>query len=228
VAEEMFGAGPPPRRDTPRAGPETAGLFSRPELEAEARLEAARLTRLRQFRGRGEGALQDVLAQLGRAARWWTTLRFKGTGSPKLLSIFLAELVDGRGLLVEQRIIPVVADLRLAPASLRHIVLAQLGDAALDAAREMLSAVRSAVLPRLEAERAREAALGAVVDAVPLVAVQAGLFDRRALREADAARERRAVLEEETGRRLDDLRRAAGIGLARPPRPVLVALLRGA
>ena len=62
---------------------------------------------------------------------------------------------------------------------------------------------------------------------VPVSAVQAGLFDRRALRLADAARELHASLQRETTVRLDDLRRGERVELAEPPRLVLVAFRRG-
>ncbi len=81
--------------------------------------------------------------------------------------------------------------------------------------------------PRLSAERERERSLAAVADAVPVSAVQAGLFDRRALRLADAAREMHASLQRETTVRLDDLRRGERLDLAEPPRLVLVAFRRG-
>jgi superfamily II DNA or RNA helicase len=210
------------------ATPEPADTFRRADFSAEAGNEAARLTRLRQLRRRGRIVLQDVVAQLDAASPWWTRLAFHGTGAPRVLVLFRADIVNGRGLLVEQVLIPLEACVGRASASPGSIPLTRLEAAALEAALLTLERLSAGILPGLEAERARETALADVVDAVPVVAVQAGLFDRRALRRAEAAREERAGLRDETGRHVEHLRQAARLLLAEPPRLVLAALVRGA
>ena len=142
--------------------------------------------------------------------------------------LFRAEVVDARGLVVEQVLVPVEATLPRQPAAAAEIGLAELEAAAEGAARAMVPTIAGCALPRLEAEIAREEALTASDDSVPMAAIQTGLFERRALREAEAERRKRASLQDAARQRVEDLRRASRIDLAGRPRPVLVAFLRGA
>jgi len=61
---------------------------------------------------------------------------------------------------------------------------------------------------------------------VPVAACQPGLFDRRALRQADERQRARRAREVEDEAQMAALSRAAIVQLAGPPRLVLVALLR--
>jgi hypothetical protein len=217
----------PGRARYSNATPDLIDSFQPGDRSGEAHAEVLRLTRLRQLRARGAGRLQGVIAQIDRTGPWWTRLRFRGAAPPRLLAVFRADIVDRRGLLLEQLLIPLEAGIRHIPASPLSIPLDALAAAARRAAREGLAIVSAAARSRLDAERTREAALSAVVEAVPVVAVQEGLFDRRALRRAEAARDERECLQDETRSRLEGLRRAEWIDLAGPPQPVLVALVRG-
>ena len=205
-----------------------ACAFGRADFSGQARLEVARLARLRQLRGRGSATLERVLARLDAAAPWWTRLRLPAAGPCGAIALYRADVVDGRGVLLETLLIAIEADTRGARVPPSAVPLGRLSAAALESARERVSALLAAMTPRLGAERERERALSAVADAVPVSAVQAGLFDRRALRLAFAARERHASLQRETSTRLDDLRRGERLELAEPPRLVLVAFRRGA
>jgi superfamily II DNA or RNA helicase len=215
-------AGPPPGDER------HPGAFRRADFSEQARLEVARLGRLRQLRGRGAATRQRVLARLDAAAPWWTRLRLPGARPCGAIALYRADVVDGRGALLEPLLVAIEADTggsRVPPSA---IPLGRLSAAAVEGARERVAAILAAMTPRLSAERERERSLAVVADAVPVLAVQAGLFDRRALRLAGAARERRASLQRETTIRLDDLRLGERLELAEPPRLVLVAFRRGA
>jgi hypothetical protein len=136
--------------------------------------------------------------------------------------------VDGRGLLHEHWLVALESHQGRQPCALPAIPWADLAAAALAAARRRLVVVRASAAPRIDAETARETALASAVETVPPAAVQPGLFDRRALRAAEAAREERARLQAEATVRLHDLQRAAAIDLAGPPRLALAAFVRGA
>jgi hypothetical protein len=159
---------------------------------------------------------------------------------PGVVGIFCADVVDDRGLLVEQLLVPVGADLEKASGcpvtarldrSQRAGVLRSIGSAlepsASEAAGKQVACLEAALRPRLEAERTRERALAEVAEAAPMAGVQPGLFDNRALRSADADLEQRVLLGEETRRRLETIHRASGLRLAAPLRLVLLALVRG-
>jgi superfamily II DNA or RNA helicase len=202
--------------------------FRRVDLSAEARVESARLLGLRQLRARGADALLDVCARLEAASPWWTNLRVRGAGDRCLLALFRGDVVNEAGLLLERLLIPLEARFACGPLPPAAIPLGVLEAVALERAQAALAGVVAGIQPRHDAERAREDALAGVVDAVPLVAVQAGLFDRRALRDAEAARAGRASLGDDTAARLDLLRLAAAVKLAGPPRLLLAAWTRGA
>jgi superfamily II DNA or RNA helicase len=240
IAGTVFGGALKPRRERAAPGDEAPGQASTPRLggsadrfrsvdvACEARSEVERLTSLRRLRRQDSSLLLKVMAQIDTAWPWWTRLRFRGPGPPRLLTLFDADIVDARGLLLEQAVVALESGPVDLLASPRSVCLARLEAAALEAARARLAVVAAHLRPRLEAERAREAALAEVVESLPVVAVQAGLFDRRAERAADAVREQRARLQDETGRHVEHLRRAERIELAGTPRLVLAALVRGA
>jgi hypothetical protein len=93
-------------------------------------------------------------------------------------------------------------------------------------AAERLAGLRTLVIPRFEAQRAREIAVALVSDRVPAVAFQPGLFDRRAVRADEEDRRARNLQEEETKHMLSALGRATDLSLAGAPRLVLAAVGR--
>ncbi len=203
-------------------------------LRAEADAEVERLTFLRELQEPKPGRRRHDANDLAGLGALWTRLRFRRPHPARLLAIFRAEVVDGRGFLQEQLLVPLEAgvDAVFLPSGSAwleqlHALGRALQPRASAAAREELARLEAAVRPRLEAERAREAALSAVSDAVPVAAIQPGLFDRRALRRAEAESDLRARLLEETRGRLLDVDRAAHLQLSMPPELVLLGLVRG-
>ena len=240
VADAVFGvsAQVSPGRTEAGDGSAAPGLpreanasVRRIDLSEEARTEVKRLTFLRQLRGRDPGSLSRVAADMDRASLWWTRLRLRPAAAPRLLAVFRAAVVDGRGLLVADLVVPLQADvrgrLRFVAAPALHSVAAHLERSAAAAAQQEVARLEVLLRPRLDADLARERALAEVVEAVPIVATQPGLFDARAIRDAEAEGELRALLSDETRSHLDDLTRAARLELAAPPRPVLLAFVRG-
>jgi superfamily II DNA or RNA helicase len=202
-------------------------VVRRADLGVAALGEMARLTTLRLL-GSRRPELRHVGIGLEARAPWWTYLRRAGVDGQRVLAVFVADVVDGRGALVEKVVVPVEGRSARLPAFMGTIPLAGCAAAAAAAAAAALDRVKREALPRLEAERSREEAIEAVVEPVPVAATQIGLFDRRALRSLESAREALDALADETRRRVEDLRLASELRLAETPRLVLVAVVRGA
>lgn len=233
---------------SPRCDTESPSeLVSRSNLAEEAEAEAARLRCVRQLARPGELVLQGVLARLDRTGPWWTTLRVRREWRApdagrevvlrnRMLALFRADVVDGRGLLLDQFLLALSIGLQgrdsVDGAAMRRLcesgstVMAALQAEAGRQAAERLAGLRTLVIPRLEAQRAREIAVALVSDRVPAVAFQPGLFDRRALRADEEDRRARNLQEEETKRMLSALGRATDLSLAGAPRLVLAAVGR--
>jgi superfamily II DNA or RNA helicase len=209
---------------------------SRPSEPAQ--LEAARLGRIRRMSDIGPGSSRDVRRALERTSPWWAAVgrRRAVAGLPRgVLCVYVAEVVDGCGQSVEE--FPVV--LSVAAASIspgvrpgRRALLPRAGtglrrafdaEARRAAARRVVE-LQTAAAPRLAFLRRRDEALEAVCERVPVVAVQPGLFDRRALAAADRRRDDRRRQEAAAVSRLGALARASRLALAGAPR-LLLALV---
>jgi superfamily II DNA or RNA helicase len=221
-------------------------LVVRHGLSVEAREETARLERIRVLTARPGIAEGMGTAVLG-SGPCWTTLRLRGWSGDawpmgkrlsfgSILAVFAAEITDGRGLVVDLAISVLASEAATPPPGRPGEVAAMLGPGtslrvALDTearrqTERRLAGVREVLLPQLEALGRRELAMAAANDRVPVAACQPGLFDRRALRQADERQRARRAREIEDEAQMAALSRAAIVQLAGPPRLVLVALLR--
>jgi superfamily II DNA or RNA helicase len=207
------------------------------DFSALAREEAARLQRIRQLvRHRGH-EVQDVLARLDRSGPWCTKLRLRAWFPCRgtVVALFRAGVIDGRGSLLEQFLVAMQCKPPASsPDPFRGISVPVEEDltamAALRAEAERcacgrLAELRATVAPRLALLRAREIGLAAVGEGATITACQPGLFDRRALREADEDRQARALRQEEGQARLDAISRAGSLSLTGPPRLMLIGAL---
>jgi len=222
-------------------------LVVRHGLPVEAREETARLEKIRALGSRQRRDPEKIAAALVRTGPWWTTLRLKGfdvspPGAPGsavrggIVALFDAEVIDGRGLLLER----ILVALRCAPPGLSRSAcrwvtdllgpdgpaMAALGAEAERCASRRLAELREIVRPRLSSGSRRELAIAIADDRVPVAACQPGLFDRRALRQADEDRQASALRRQEAKARTDADLRTSNLSLAGPPRLVLVAVLR--
>jgi hypothetical protein len=153
-----------------------------------------------------------------------------------ILALFEAEIVDGRGLLVDLAVTAFacspappspagsgeIAGMLSPGTSLRVALDSEAGRCA----EGRLAELREILPLRLEALGRRTLAVAAADNRVPVVACQPGLFDRRALRQADEDHRARLARTVEEEAQMAALSRAARVSLAGPPRLVLVALLR--
>jgi hypothetical protein len=224
--------------ETPAVGDAgTQDLFVRDRFSAPAREEVRRLERIRALTSRRRGDLEDIAATLVRTAPWWTTLRLRGlcrttpatpgfASHGAIIALFSAEVVDGRGLLLDQILVALQCKARM-------VELLEPGGpamAALDAEAERCAARRLAELreivpPRLLSGSRRNLAIAGAGDRVPVVACQPGLFDRRALRQAGEDRQARVLRQEDDTAQIDAIARAVDLSLAGPPRLMLIAVL---
>jgi hypothetical protein len=205
------------------------------DLSAAAREEAAHLALIRQLtRGREDG-VASASAALERGAPWCCRLRVRAPLPFRraVIAVFRADLVDGRGALVEQLVLAVRCPwLDSLPAALRSArpdrlpepLTASLGVEAARAVALRLDELRTLLPPRLAGLAARESAL-ARVTSKPIVAFQPGLFDRREARRMDRERHVEALLADEARTQIEALSSGATLSLASPPRAMLVALV---
>ncbi|HEY3382846.1 MAG TPA: helicase-related protein [Vicinamibacterales bacterium] len=221
------------------------GGVRRLDLRVEARAEVARLKQVRELaRGpRPEPSrvsdLEGVLSDLGPSGAWWTVLRrrdFVAGLLPCVLCLHRVQVVDGAGRIAERLLVPIRIDV---PIDALRTVAVNRGAlrALLDAARDTLSAAARAWVERyLDAGReslrlavaplcARQIEIARVADATPVVALQPGLFDRRALKSADRDEALRRRSETDDDARLSALTRATDLSLAGPPAVLLVAVV---
>jgi superfamily II DNA or RNA helicase len=163
----------------------------------------------------------------------WTVLRRRrgmAMLAPGLACVFVVRIADDRGSLVENALVALHVDLErrfLGREALARF-LPRLLDAcrpALQAEASRLGAERLETLNRFAASRvaslaAREDAGARAAAAAP--ACQPGLFDRRALKAAEAGRQRRAREAAEAAARLASLSGSARLRLSGDPELVLV------
>ncbi len=215
----------------PRPLPTGEGPARRCSLRPAACAERERLVRLRLLVDSGCG--RGVPGPEARAS-CWTVLRRRGRLAampPGLACIFTARLVDGRGALVEEWVFALHLAAGVPLAARRTLVrglpaLLALCTPGLQRRADLIARQRLRELCALEPERlagavAREAAIAASEDRSE-GAIQQGLFDRRAVKQADEARRRRRGDEVESNRRLDEWKRAARVRLAGRPELTLV------
>jgi superfamily II DNA or RNA helicase len=207
----------------------------RMDLSAAAREEAAHLEFIRQLtRGRGD-AVASASAALEREAPWCCRLRVRAPLPFRraLVAVFRADLVDGRGALVEQHLVTVrcpwpdslPAALRTArPDRLPDTLTTALGAEAARAAACRLDELMVLLPPRLAGLAARESALAPMTNR-PIGAFQPGLFDRREARRVAGERRLEALLADEARAQIEALSSRSRLSLAGPPRAMLVALV---
>jgi superfamily II DNA or RNA helicase len=215
-------------------------------LGVAAREEADALRQVRALLVRQGGTLEAVAADLARSGPWFTRLRLRARARPAdaggrvgeggaLLAVYESELVDGRGLSLDRALTVVTWRAPPRPGARRDAIVWQVEPgsplrAALEAeaaqcAARRLARVREALPPRLAAAGRRQLAIAEEGDRPPVVACQPGLFDRRALRQADDESRLRLLRRTELEVRMKAIAGAANLSLAGPPRLVLVAVV---
>lgn len=218
-----------------RALPDDETSCRRLSLEDSAAVEKDRLERSRLLAAANERTTRrrdDRRLPLARI--FWTVLRRRRQMAglpPGIICIFVARFIDDRGSLVEDMSLALHVRLRVdllpvATLTGRMPVLLGACRPALDRlaaslALGRLQALREQVDSRVAPLVNREAAMGAATP-LPRVPVQAGLFDRRALKAADEERRRHDREAADTQARLKSLARARSIELAGDPQLVLV------
>ncbi len=243
-------AASPRRSDStvlPSGGDGAEDLVAPCRLEAVAHEESERLRQVRALRSRQRRPFDDVSADLARFGPWFTVLRLRDAarvpgGADRLvergalIAICETEILDGRGLSLERVLTlvrwrgPHAAHVRAgeAPAALEpgSPLRAALEKAAARAAAKRLAELRVTMPARLGALKTRHLAIAATDEGSPVVACQPGLFDRRALRRAEEAREGRLRRSADAEAQLKAIAQAASVSLAGPPRLLLVAVVR--
>ena len=234
VARVVFGDVrelPPPHRlpEEDEKGVRHASLEASAE-EERIRLERARL--LAAADRRGADHEEHPPDAFGRP-RWTVLRRRRGLAQlpPGLVCLFAARFVDDRGSLVEETLLALHVSLAapvLAGDSLAGELIALLAACRPDLARRAsltavgrLEGLRTRLASQLAPLAAREAAISAR-DLNAHLPLQAGLFDRRALKLADEARNRHERDATESASRLHELSRRAEVELAGEPELVLV------
>ena len=218
------------------SGPSVAPFtpFDRGDLGGEARDEAERLLSLRRLSratmaGRTGLDLAAVLEACSRGAPWRFTVRARHGGlEPGVYALYVTRVVDGRGALLHEEAFPLFLPASACAAAHSTPPSWPLLAPAFDAvAARVAEAVRSGVearhRPAIEAQRLRESRM-AEIEAHEPPAVQPGLFDRRAVKLAEEAAERREAAAAEAAARLLALGRSSCPELASPPEPLLVFL----
>ncbi len=213
------------------AGPTVASV----DLAAAAREEAAHLERIRRLTRGREDAVASALAALERGAPWCCRLRVRAPLPFRraVVALVRADLVDGRGALVEQHIVAVRCPWpdRLAaspnvarPNRLPEALMTAIGVEAGRAAALRLGELEALLSPRRAAFAARESAL-ALTAGKPIGSFQPGLFDRRELRRVEREREVEALLAEQARAEIEAISSGTTLSLAGSPRTMLVALV---
>ena len=181
--------------EVPAPSPQTnlPGCLVTMNLRAEAAAEASRLELLRRaarLRRQGRGAPMIPVARTTRATR---------RGDPALTIVVTTTIRDRTGSTVEERTLALAGHLRgVCWPCRRAAVRRQLGPLLEQIqpavvrrlsrhTRARLSAVRTMAANVLDAAERREAAIEGSLESAALQLVQAGLFDRRALRNAPRA-----------------------------------------
>ena len=226
----------PPGWSDSRPGSDSAGPgVTRVDLSAAARIEAAHLELVRQLTRGREEAVVSVLAAVERSAPWCCHLRVRAPLPFRrgVIALFRADLVDGRGALVEQPLVAVrcpwpdwsPAALRAArPDRLPGALMAALAAEAHHAAVLRVDKLQDLLPPRLAALAARESAL-AQRAGKRIGEFQPGLFDRREARRVARERQAEALVVETARAQIEALASRGKVSLAGPPRAMLVALV---
>jgi hypothetical protein len=219
------GAAPPPPDLTPLAIAETERLRHAREVLRPALHAARRL-------------VTDLRARLETTAPWAHEMTGSSTLAPGVLCVFRARLIDGRGSLQEELLVPVHVEARLDRAGSRAAyglrsalfgapaaLLALLRERARAEALARVSALAPVTADAGRWPRDREAAIAGFVGRrmrpERLGPVQAGLFDQRELRRAAARRLAWARVERELAERRAGLRRTAVLSVAGEPEAML-------
>jgi hypothetical protein len=205
-----------------------------PALRAEAEAEARRLWAVR-----ARSAVIQPMTAMGDIGV--TTLRISPHGVLRdTAAIFFVRvrIIDGSGRLLEDVIVPVQLRLPLADRATRRsdvrdeaqLLIERHGPAAMAAVGPHL-AVRLAEIsrqygPGLERAERRERWLGRIVKRDGHHLVQAGLFDRRSLKNLDAARRRELRASRESDARRQTLQSVMAGSSTLQPEIVLLLLIK--
>jgi len=179
-------------------------------LEFEAASELQRLAIARRFSTRetaGDSISDECFATAARRAP--TRLALNG----RTLAVIVDELRDGCGRSVAVQLLPMLATLgrHVVREEMALLIAAIEGQTATCGDGRWLPVMAQLHEAFIEARRQRDAAILESLERRPSPLAQVGLFDRRALREADAAACRDAELQSALGR-----------SLATPPMPIHV------
>jgi superfamily II DNA or RNA helicase len=154
-----------------------------------------------------------------------------------LVALFVSRVVDGGGGLIEERIVPILVRVACSRnpgrAALKELIatglsplLPALRQRAAAEALARLRQVERARGPALEHARQREAAIARAVEDLDAVRrhgpIQQGLFDRRALRQAEQLRQQWQRLHEEASTRAAGVDLSSELSLAGEPELALV------
>jgi hypothetical protein len=210
-------------------------VVERLDLSSAAREEAAHLEFIRQLTRGREDAVASASAALERAAPWCCRLRVRAPlgFARAVVALFRADLVDGRGTLVERPLVAVRCPwpdwlpeaLRASrPDRLPEALTSALGAESTRAAVLRMEELQALLSPRFAALAARESAL-APMTGKPLGAFQPGLFDRREARRTARERHVEALLADEARAQIEALSSRGRLSLAGPPRAMLLALV---
>jgi superfamily II DNA or RNA helicase len=154
-----------------------------------------------------------------------------------LVALFISRVVDGGGGLIEERIVPILVRVGCSrnpgQAALKELFATRLSPL-LPTLRQRAAAEALARLRQIERVRGpglgharlREAAIARAVEDLDAVRrhgpIQQGLFDRRALRQAEQLRQQWQRLHEEASTRVAGVDRSSELSLAGEPELVLV------
>jgi superfamily II DNA or RNA helicase len=171
-------------------------LGARFSLRSEATLEMARLTMRRRWRSQSSRTEDGGRFGDDRAV---TTLKLRRNAplARSVVYIFKVWLASGDGQIAHAALIPVAAADGCSEEDVRA--------AAIESLRKGLDAVVSAHQAVSDALRRRERAMAAAVPQAARHLVQAGLFDRRAVRMVEARRRAVGALLDDAGERIDAL-----------------------
>ena len=225
VAEMLIGGQPIERPDTPAAAP-AAGTN---DYVDAANAEVTRLLEHRRLaRGRGhDRSRPDTFIPLC----LWSRPRDIATG---IALIFVLAILDGCASIIHTE--PVAAHVPCAvPGSLRraadikrwaerllHRVQPAAAAHVLELARQRIGTARPECQRALAARRQREDDLSATLASAAVQLVQAGLFDRRAVRAVETRRRSTAALREQAERAIDGLENADRLTASVELRAILI------
>jgi hypothetical protein len=218
--------------DRPKIDPDSVW---QPDLRDDAIIEVRRLRSMRRVASHTAPLDQaDTLVTTIPATRFRDRLTL-----PALIWIVRAHLVDGSGQLLEQVLVSLVGAapcslgkekpsiLRASVAALLEAARPQLCAHALAIAAHRLQTIGDRHTQALDAARARELSLLHAIEAhdVGRIPFQAGLFDRRAVRDRDAALQQQARGLGDAAARVNQIDTAGAGAVATDPELLLVLLV---